>query len=74
LANPPTPTPPAPTDAEDFGRAPIQPDLLATGIVSGPGNNGTANTAHMTGQAGTAGTFLGSPRQTHFGQPGGKPQ
>jgi hypothetical protein len=41
--------------------------------VSGPGNQGTSNTAHLVGQAGTAGTFLGSPRQMGFGQTGSKP-
>jgi hypothetical protein len=47
--------------------------LATGGIVSGPGNQGSANTAHMIGQSGTAGTFLGSPRQMGFGQTGSKP-
>lgn len=44
------------------------------GILSGPGNNGSANTAHMAGQAGTRGDFLGSVRQLQFGQSGTTPQ
>jgi hypothetical protein len=65
---------PPKTDPEDFGRADLEPDLLGTGIVSGPGNQGTANTAHTVGQAGTVGGFLGSPRQLKGGASGAKPQ
>jgi hypothetical protein len=64
----------AQSDPQDFNRTGLEPDLLSTGgIVSGPGNQGTSNTAHLVGQAGTAGTFLGSPRQMGFGQTGSKP-
>lgn len=52
-------------------------DLLASvrvivnplaGITSGPGNQGSANTAHLAGQAGTAGVYLSLPREV--GPPG----
>jgi len=33
------------------------------GITSGPGNQGTRNTAQLQGQSGTPGTFLGVARQ-----------
>ena len=33
------------------------------GVVSGPGNQGTANQAQLQGQSGTPGTFLGLARQ-----------
>lgn len=50
-----------------------QADLLASvrdiaslnplaGVVSGPGNQGSANAAHLLGHAGTPATFLGCPR------------
>jgi len=32
------------------------------GITTGPGNQGSANTAHMMGQAATGGSFLSLPR------------
>lgn len=37
------------------------------GIVSGPGNQGTRNTAMNQGHAGTPGNNLGIPRTTKFG-------
>lgn len=68
-ATAPIDAPPAPEvhPAAQFGRAPVEPDLLGSGIVSGPGNQGTANTAHLIGQAGTAGTRLSIPRNLKFG-------
>jgi hypothetical protein len=38
------------------------------GIVSGPGNQGSANAAQLTGQSGTAGVQIGLPRHLGFGQ------
>jgi hypothetical protein len=35
------------------GQTDLAPQVT-TGITDGPGNQGTANTAHMMGQAGTA--------------------
>lgn len=69
IATPATTPAPAPVvhPPAQFGRAPEEPDLLGTGIVSGPGNQGTANTAHLIGQAGTAGTRLSIPRNLKFG-------
>jgi hypothetical protein len=63
-----------PVDAEDYGRAGLEPDLLGTGIVSGPGNQGTANTALLSGHAGTGADFLSVPRQLKGGGWGSKPQ
>lgn len=61
-------------DAQDMGRAGLEPDLSSTGgIVSGPGNQGSACVANLGGHAGTSGTFIGLPRQMAFGQ-GTKPQ
>ena len=45
-----------------------------SGIVSGPGNQGSANAANLQGHAGTGADFLGIPRTVKFGQSGGKPQ
>jgi hypothetical protein len=59
------------TDPQDFNRALLEPDLLGTGIVSGPGNQGSSNTAHLVGQAGTGGTYLSLPRQIGRGGIGG---
>ena len=39
-----------------------------SGVTSGPGNQGTANVAHLVGQSGTAGTQLSVPRSLRFGQ------
>lgn len=44
-----------------------------SGIVSGPGNQGTASTVIMNGHAGTPASQLGIPRQQGFGNPGAKP-
>lgn len=44
------------------------------GVISGPGNQGSANTAQLQGQAGTPGTFLSLPRQLKQGAWGAKPQ
>lgn len=41
--------------------------VASNGVISGPGNQGTANTAHMIGQAGTAANRLSLPRQGRFG-------
>lgn len=46
------------------------PMPAATGITSGPGNQGTANVAHMTGQAGTGAVKLSIPRAQKFGTGG----
>jgi hypothetical protein len=59
------------TDPQDFNRALLEPDLLGTGIVSGPGNQGSSNTVHLIGQAGTAGTYIALPRQIRGGGIGG---
>jgi hypothetical protein len=55
--------------AEAVAPLSIEPDLLDDGIVSGVGNQGTANTAHLTGQSGTGGTQISLPAQLHFGRP-----
>jgi hypothetical protein len=39
----------------------------ASGITSGPGNQGSANVAHQMGQAGTGAVQLSMPRQMKFG-------
>lgn len=44
------------------------------GITSGPGNQGSANTANLQGHAGTSAGFLGLPRQIKQGAWGAKPQ
>ena len=44
----------------------VRPDPLA-GITSGPGNSGSANTAHLTGHAGTGANQISLPRQLKFG-------
>lgn len=63
-----TPTPaPIAGPAAQFGRAPVEPDLLGSGIVSGPGNHGTANTAQLQGHAGTGADRLSIPRNLKFG-------
>lgn len=49
------------------GRAPVEPDLLGTGVISGPGNQGSQNTAHMAGHAGTGADRLSIPRNLKFG-------
>lgn len=54
--------------------APVGPAQQASGIVSGPGNQGSSNTAHLAGQAGTAGIFIALPRQLRAGEWGSKPQ
>lgn len=83
--SPPPPPPPVPTDFRTLLAEQRMRDLLASvrdipalnplaGIVSGPGNQGSSNTAHMSGQAGTKGDFFGSPRSVKFGLSGSKPQ
>lgn len=42
------------------------------GIVSGPGNQGSANQAHLAGHAGTAASAIAVPRQLKIGQSGSK--
>jgi hypothetical protein len=42
-----------------------------TGLVSGPGNQGTANIAHMGGQAGTGAAQISIPRMMKRGAGGG---
>ena len=54
-------------DALLAGQTDLTPQVTS-GIQSGPGNQGTANTAHIIGQAGTAGTQLSVPRLLRFGQ------
>ena len=58
--------------AERRGQHPLDPLPLGpqttSGVTSGPGNQGTANVAHLVGQAGTAGTQLSVPRSLRFGQ------
>lgn len=45
------------------------------GIMSGPGNQGSATTANLQGHAGTPGTFIGVPREmVGPGIGGGTPQ
>lgn len=44
------------------------------GITSGPGNQGSSNTAHMSGHAGTGASQIALPRQLKIGQSGTKPQ
>ncbi len=40
--------------------------IVTAGVTTGPGNQGTANIAHMVGQAGTAGTQSSVPRALRF--------
>ena len=42
-----------------------------TGVVSGPGNNGSSNTANLQGHSGTAASFIGLPRAIGGPGPGG---
>ena len=39
-----------------------------SGVTSGPGNQGSSNTAHLVGQSGTSGSQLSIPRLLRFGQ------
>lgn len=48
------------------GQTDLTPDVTA-GITTGPGNQGTQNTAHLIGQAGTSADRFSIPRQMHFG-------
>jgi hypothetical protein len=68
----PAPPPVPPTPQAEYGRAPDEPDLLGTGIVSGPGNQGTQATS-LAGHAGTGADFLSIPRQLKGGAWGSKP-
>lgn len=45
-----------------------------TGIVSGPGNQGTACPANTQGHAGTGASQLSVPRNLKMGQSGAKPE
>lgn len=44
------------------------------GIVSGQGNQGSSNQAHLAGHAGTGASAISLPRQLKVGQSGTKPQ
>lgn len=46
----------------------VRPDPLTGGIVSGPGNQGSACPAQLQGHAGTPASFIGIARQ--LGPPG----
>jgi hypothetical protein len=50
-------------------RTDLAPQVTA-GVTTGPGNQGSANTAHLVGQAGTSGAQISLPRSQHFGAGG----
>jgi hypothetical protein len=52
--------------AELAGQTDLAPETTA-GIVSSQGNQGTQNTAHLMGQAGTGCQPWNLPRLKHFG-------
>jgi hypothetical protein len=48
---------------------PVFPEITP-GILASQGNQGSANTAHLAGQAGTGAYEIALPRSLHFGAGG----